>query len=234
MDLAVLEALNALRAEHRPVALLTWLGDDRQLLVAAEELEALQEEFGGELVRAVRDALTADRSVGFESSAGEVFIHVFNPPLRLAVVGAVHIAQALVPMAGILGLETTVIDPRRSFATAERFPGVTLDWSWPDEALERMAPDPRTAVITLTHDPKLDDPALHVALSSPAFYIGCLGSRGTHGRRLERLAAAGFDADTLRRIHGPLGLHLGGRSPAEIALSALAQLTAVLRGGSVT
>jgi xanthine dehydrogenase accessory factor len=136
-------------------------------------------------------------------------------------------------MAMVAGYEVSVIDPRLSFATAERFPGVELHTSWPDEVLQSMQLDTRTAVVTLTHDPKIDDPALHVALGSAAFYIGCLGSKRTHAGRLERLREAGYDDDALARIYGPLGLALGARSPAEIALSALAQLTARLRGSSL-
>jgi xanthine dehydrogenase accessory factor len=163
-----------------------------------------------------------------------VFIQVLNPPVRLIVIGAVHIAQALAPMAVIAGYQVIIVDPRRSFATDERFPGVTLRTEWPDEVLEELAPDSRTAVVTLTHDPKLDDPALHAALRSPAFYIGCLGSSRTHAGRLSRLRKAGFDDAALARIHGPLGLAIGARSPAEIALAALAQITSRLRGGTLT
>ena len=185
------------------------------------------------LAQAVDDALRDDRSRTVDTPDGRVFVQAFNPPLRLLVVGAVHIAQALAPLAVTLGYEVTVVDPRRSFATGERFPGVRLDTDWPDEALERLAPDTRSAVVTLTHDPKLDDPALHAALRSPAFYIGCLGSTRTHARRLDRLRDAGFDDAALARIQGPLGLAIGARSPAEIALAALAQITSVLRGGRV-
>jgi len=149
------------------------------------------------------------------------------------VVGAVHITQALAPMAVLAGYRVTVVDPRRSFATEQRFPGLDLRTEWPDEVLEAMVLDARTAVVTLTHDPKLDDPALHAALRSPVFYIGCLGSKRTHASRLERLRASGFDEQALSRIRGPLGLAIGARSPAEIALAALAQITACLRGGAL-
>jgi xanthine dehydrogenase accessory factor len=150
----------------------------------------------------------------------------------MVIVGAVHITQALAPMAALAGYDVTVIDPRRAWATGNRLPGVQINDGWPDEAMEELAPDSRTAVITLTHDPKLDDPALAVALRSPAFYIGCLGSRRTHARRLERLGAQGFGESDFARIHGPLGLAIGARSPAEIAISAMAQLTEVLRKGA--
>ena len=156
------------------------------------------------------------------------FVHVFNPPLRLIVVGAVHISQPLVRMAGGLGYDVTLVDPRGAFATAERFPGVAVCSEWPDDALEALGVDGRTAVVTLTHDPKLDDPALHTALRSEAFYIGALGSRRTHAQRVERLAGAGFDEAAIGRIHAPVGLDLGGRAPAEIALAIAAQMTAAL------
>ena len=162
----------------------------------------------------------ADRS-GVE---GEVFTHIHNPPLRLAVIGAVHIAQALVPMARACGFDVTVIDPREAFGAAARFPGTSLSHDWPDEALAALAPDARTAVVTLTHDPKLDDPGLRAALASQAIYIGCLGSTRTHAKRLERLA--GLDTSRLR---APVGLNIGAATPAEIGVSILAQIIETLR-----
>ena len=228
MKRATLDALLAARAAKRPTALLSPLDGGEQRV--AEPGDGTLEPV---LAQAVDDALRDDRSRTVDTPDGRVFVQAFNPPLRLVVVGAVHIAQALAPLAVTLGYEVTVVDPRRSFATGERFPGVRLDTDWPDEALERLAPDTRSAVVTLTHDPKLDDPALHAALRSPAFYIGCLGSTRTHARRLERLRDAGFDDAALARIQGPLGLAIGARSPAEIALAALAQVTSVLRGGRV-
>ena len=146
----------------------------------------------------------------------------------MIVVGAVHIAQSLVPMAALAGYDVTVVDPRRAFATDARFPGVTLSTDWPDDALTALDPDRRTAVVTLTHDPKLDDPALAVALRSTAFYIGALGSRRTHARRVERLREAGFNDKDIARIHAPIGLDIGAVSPAEISISILGQITEVL------
>ena len=137
-------------------------------------------------------------------SGGENFVRVFNPKLRMIVVGAVHIAQALAPMAELANFEVTIVDPRGSFASDARFPGVKLMDEWPDEALIKLAPDTRTAVVTLTHDPKLDDPALEEALKTDAFYIASLGSRKTHSKRLERLREAGFNENTLKRINGCL------------------------------
>ena len=160
---------------------------------------------------------------------GRAFLQVFNPPLRLMVIGAVHIAQALAPMASLAGYHVTVVDPRRAFATDSRFPDVAMTQDWPDEAMTALAPDRRTAVVALTHDPKLDDPGLDVALRSEAFYIAALGSRRTHAGRLERLAELGHDAATLARIHGPAGLDIGAVSPAEIAVSVMAEMTRALR-----
>lgn len=170
-------------------------------------------------------ALTADRA-GF---AGDWFLGVHNPPLRMAVVGAVHIAQALAPMARLAGYDVTVIDPRAAFATPARFPATRLREEWPDEALAALGLDARTAVVTLTHDPKLDDPAIRAALRAPVFYLGCLGSTRTHARRAARLAEAGFGQDEIARIHGPVGLDIGAAAPAEIAVAILAEATLRLR-----
>lgn len=171
-----------------------------------------------------------DRS-GFEAE-GEVFVAIHNPPLRLVVVGAVHIAQALVPMARIAGYDPYVVDPRAAFGSDARFPGERIVPDWPDEALESIGVDSRTALVLLTHDPKLDDPALHIGLRSQAFYIGALGSKRTHASRRERLAQTGFTTDQLDRIHGPVGLDLGAASPSEIAVAILAEMTRVLRRGA--
>lgn len=157
------------------------------------------------------------------------FIAPHNPPLRLIVVGAVHIAQPLLTMARACGYAPTLIDPRDTFGAAERFPGETVLDDWPDEALASLAPDARTAIVTLTHDPKLDDPAIRLAIRSPAFYLGCLGSKKTHAKRVERLQAVGFSEAEIARIHAPVGLDIGAKTPAEIALSVLAQITQVLR-----
>ncbi|MFY0633107.1 MAG: XdhC family protein [Vannielia sp.] len=170
----------------------------------------------------------ADRS-GFEED-GKTFVGIHNPPLRMAVVGAVHIAQFLVPMARMAGYDPFLVDPREAFATPERFPGTTISHDWPDEALATWGLDARTAVVTLTHDPKIDDPAIAAALASECFYLGALGSTRTHAKRVERLQAAGADAEQIARIHAPVGLNIGAKSPAEIAVSVLAQVTEVLRG----
>jgi xanthine dehydrogenase accessory factor len=170
-------------------------------------------------------ALVADQS-GF---AGDWFLGVHNPPLRMAVMGAVHIAQALVPMARLAGYDVAVIDPREAFGSAARFPETRLMHDWPDAALAEFGLDTRTAVVTLTHDPKLDDPAIRAALAAPVFYLGCLGSSRTHAKRVARLTEAGFSEAQIARIHAPVGLDIGAKSPAEIALSILAQITERLR-----
>lgn len=171
-----------------------------------------------------------DRS-GVEED-GRTFVAVHNPPLRLVVVGAVHIAQALVPMARLAGYDPFVIDPREAFASQARFPDTELLHDWPDEAVATLGLDPRTALVLLTHDPKLDDPAIEAALRSGVFYIGALGSTRTHAKRVERLTSAGFSGDEIARIHGPVGLDIGAAGPAEIAVAILAQMTQVLRKGA--
>lgn len=176
------------------------------------------------------DRRRMDRS-GFED-AGQVFVAVHNPPLRMIVVGAVHIAQALVPMARIIGYDPVLVDPRDAFGNQDRFPGETILNDWPDDAIASLGLDARTALVLLTHDPKLDDPALQSALGSEAFYIGSLGSTRTHAKRVARLTDAGFTDTQIARIHAPVGLDLGGRAPAEIAVSVMAEIIATLRKGT--
>ncbi|MEP3844863.1 MAG: XdhC family protein [Paracoccaceae bacterium] len=160
---------------------------------------------------------------------GQTFVGIHNPPLRLAIVGGVHIAQALVPMARIAGYDPVIIDPREAFGAQSRFPDTKVINDWPDDALAEMGLDARTALVLLTHDPKIDDPALHLALKSKAFYIGALGSKRTHAKRVTRLEDAGFSADEIARIHGPIGLNIGSVNPQEIAISVIAQMTQTLR-----
>ncbi len=225
---AILAALQEARARRQPAVLATRLGDGKQALVFADKAigELAQDQ---DVLSHARVALGGEKSRTTGSSGGPVFLHAFSPPPRLIVVGAVHIAQALVPMASMAGYDITVVDPRRAFSSDERFPGVTVSRDWPDEALAALKPDSGTAVVTLTHDPKLDDPALEAALKSDCFYIGALGSRKTAEKRLARLTALGFGATDFARIHGPVGLSIGALSPAEIAISILAQITQVRR-----
>lgn len=211
MPVEMLEALVAARADRRRAAYVVDVQDWSRRL-----------DSDGHAVR-----FASDRS-GIEDD-GRSFVAIHNPPLRLAIVGAVHIAQALVPMARIAGFDPVIIDPRAAFGSETRFPGETLIEDWPDEALEQVGLDARTALVLLTHDPKLDDPALHIALNSEAFYIGALGSTRTHSSRVERLAQAGFSQAHIARIHGPVGLDIGAASPSEIAVSILAQMVQALR-----
>ena len=226
----ILDAVIAAGRESRSVALATDLASGRQLLVDDARAEG-DLELDAALLDQVRAALHGDRNTTLETPAGKIFVEVFSPPRRCFVVGAVHIAQPLVQMLKLADYGVTVIDPRGSFATEARFPDVELTQEWPDEALERLKPDHRSAVVTLTHDPKLDDPALAVALRSDCFYVGALGSRRTHAARCSRLTELGFSEADLARIHGPIGLAIGAVSPAEVAISVVAQMTQVLRRG---
>ncbi len=228
MRQAMLQGLLAARAAKRPVALLIDLQDGAQALVFDDAVEGAAA--GAAAVETARQALAEDRSGRVEDRH---FVHVFNPPLRMIVVGAVHIAQSLATMASLAGYAVTVVDPRGAFATEDRFPGLALSEAWPDEALTALVPDRRTAIVTLTHDPKLDDPALAIALRSEAFYIGSLGSKRTHASRLERLREQGFTAADLARIHGPIGLAIGARSPAEVAFAIMAEVTQARRQPAV-
>lgn len=228
MDRTVLDQLNADRAAKVPVVLATNLATGEQGLLYLMGKKGTRD-WPHAVAERARAVLVADRAETVETESGAVFLNPFNPPLRLIAVGAVHITQALGPMAALAGYTVHVVDPRRTFATEERFPNVSLSNAWPDEAMAELKPDLRTAVVTLTHDPKLDDPALQAALKSDAFYIGSLGSKKTHAARLERLRRAGFSDNEMARIHGPVGLAIGAKSPAEIAISVLAQITQVLR-----
>ena len=212
LETETLDALVAAQADKRPVAYVADIGGtDRRIAQKAE----------------FPDRFRLDRS-GVEED-GRTFVAVLNPPLRMIVVGAVHIAQALLPMARSCGFAPVLIDPRGAFGSEARFPGETILDDWPDEAMAALAPDSRTAVVTLTHDPKLDDPAIRAALESDCFYLGCLGSTRTHGKRVARLEEAGFGADVIGRIRAPVGLDIGGRNPAEIAVSIMAEVIAELR-----
>jgi len=223
----MLDELIAARREPRATVLATWLDGSAHLLLAGDPAHA-----PAELAAAVGQAVAGDQAVVAESDGGAILLEPHLPPLRLIVVGAVHVAQPLAEMASLAGFAVTIVDPRRAFATEARFPGRALVTAWPDEALAQLLPDARTAVVTVTHDPKLDEPALAAALASRAFYVGCLGSQKTHAARKARLAERGVGADALARLHGPVGLRIGARTPAEIAVSILAEIVATLRGAS--
>lgn len=214
LPVEVLEALVSARAARRPVAYVTSLKEGAPRLAAREDWP--------ERFRMDRSGVEAD---------GETFVGVHNPPLRMVVVGAVHIAQALLPMARACGYDPVLVDPRPAFGAEARFPGETILDDWPDAALAGLGLDARSCVVTLTHDPKLDDPAIRSALASEVFYLGCLGSTRTHAKRVARLEEAGFGAEEIARIQAPVGLDIGARSPAEIAVSIMAEITATLRRG---
>lgn len=223
-----LEQLNADRAEKRPVALVTEISSGAQRLVYSKGVSP-GAELPQDLLSEARSALTDDRSTTCSLDGKSYFIQIHNPPLRLYIVGAVHITQALARIASVAGYAVTVIDPRRAFAEPERFPGITLSNDWPDDVLANAKPDRRTAIVTLSHDPKIDDPALETVLRLDVFYIGSLGSNRTHGKRLVRLDEKGFSAAETGRIHGPVGLNIGAKTPAEIAISIMAEITQARR-----
>jgi len=221
----VLEALLEARGAHREVVLVTPLDGSAHALVPIAPVE-------GELAAAVAQVARRDQAEVVDIAGGPRLLEPQLAPLRLIIVGAVHVAQPLAEMAGLAGFAVTIVDPRRAFATAARFPAQALVVRWPDIAITELAPDARTAVVTLTHDPKLDDPGLVAALASPAFYVGCLGSTKTHAARRTRLGDAGLAAATLDRLRGPVGLRIGARTPPEIAVSILAEIVAALRGAA--
>lgn len=216
--LALNEARRAGRAIVRAVA-----------LASGEECLIDPAALANELEHAAAQAARADRSGPVEAGGQTWFLSVHNPPLDLAIIGAVHIAQPLAHMAALAGYGVRIVDPRTAFAAEDRFPGIALSHDWPDDALAKTPLGPRSALAALAHDPKLDDPALSAALRSSCFYIGALGSKKTHAARLIRLKEQGFTDAELARIHGPIGLAIGARSPAEIAISILAEMTRVLR-----
>jgi xanthine dehydrogenase accessory factor len=223
MKLATLTELNAERAARRPAILVTDTATGEQRLVKSADVGA--DPLHVELARQLR----MGKSGMIEVAGKKLFLNVYAPTARLVIIGAVHISQALVPIARSLGYDVTVVDPRTAFASPERFPDVPLIAEWPDVALPPLNIDRYTAFVALTHDPKIDDPALLHAFEKDCFYIGALGSRKTHGKRGERLKALGaVDAD-IARIHAPIGLSIGAVSPAEIAVSIMAEITAQLR-----
>jgi xanthine dehydrogenase accessory factor len=228
MKLQYIERAVAASRAGKPAAIATNLKSGEQSLIEGSAITG-NLKIDDLIQSGISRALADDKSTTLDIPNGPVFVEVFNPPLRCFIVGAVHIAQPLARMTAELGFKVTVIDPRTAFATDARFPEIELSTEWPDEALARLKPDKRSVIITLTHDPKLDDPALIEALKSSAFFIGALGSRKTHAARLKRLSEQGFQQSDLDRIHGPVGLNIGAISPPEMAVSMLAQVIAVLR-----
>ena len=223
MDLALLAALNAERAARRACILVPDTASGAQRLVRAEEIAT------DPLSAPLEAQLRSGKSGAIEADGAKLFLTVHTPPVKLILIGAVHISQALAPMAQIADFDVTIVDPRTAFASPERFAGITVLAQWPDEALKATGLDRYTAVGLLTHDPKIDDPALIAALKAECFYIGALGSRKTHGARLARMAAAGFAERDTARIHAPIGLDIGAVSPAEIAASILGEVILALR-----
>ena len=222
MHVAILEELARARSDRVAVAVVT------NTATAEQEIVTHRDSGGHALADRLEDGFRFDKSGVVSTDRGEFFIHIHNPALRLVIVGAVHIAQALVPMAKAAGYDITVIDPRGAFATEDRFPDVRLHADWPDEVLPGVGLDMRTGFLALTHDPKVDDPALSLALQSECFYIGALGSKRTQASRAERLREAGLDPSP---IHGPVGLDIGARGAPEIAIAIMAEMTRALRLG---
>ncbi|UUP19257.1 XdhC family protein [Nitratireductor thuwali] len=227
MDPYSLKKLNALRKERRAAILLTDLGDGRDRVIAEGDAVA------GALGEAVAKAFRSGKSGTVEADGRSFFLNVHLPPPRLVMIGAVHISQVLAPMARLVGFDVHIVDPRTAFASPERFPEVRLDAEWPEDALARTPLDPYCALAALTHDPKIDDPAIRRALDAGCFYIGALGSRKTHAKRIERLTAAGVPQPALDLIRAPIGLPIGAASPAEIAVAILAEIIDALRSRGI-
>jgi len=223
VHLDILRTLNVERAARRPVVVVTDLGSGSQRLVKAADVA------GDPLREPIEKRIRSGKSGTEETAQGKVFFTVHVPPPRLVITGAVHISQALAPIGRLLGYDVTIVDPRTAFASIERFPDVKVIADWPDVALPPLGIDRYTAFVALTHDPKIDDPALTHALARDCFYIGALGSRKTHGRRVERLKVQGLSDAALARIHAPIGLEIGAVSPPEIAVAIMGEITARLR-----
>ncbi len=223
MKLDLLHTLNSERAARRAVVVITDVESGNERLVKAADAAT------DPLAEVIEKRLRMAKSGMEETAQGRVFLTVHVPSPQLVITGAVHISQALAPIGSLLGYDVTIVDPRTAFASAERFPDVKVIAEWPDEALPPLNVDHYTAFVALTHDPKIDDPALLHALARDCFYIGALGSRKTHGKRVERLKQAGISDAGIARIHAPIGLPIGAVSPAEIAVAIMAEITASLR-----
>jgi xanthine dehydrogenase accessory factor len=223
VKLDVLKTVNAERAARRAVFVVTDVGSGAQRVVKAADIAA------DPLREVLAERLRTGKSGVADTAEGQVFVTVHLPATRLVITGAVHISQALAPIAALLGYDVTIVDPRTAFASPERFPDVKVIAEWPDQALPPLGIDRYTAFVALTHDPKIDDPALTHALARDCFYIGALGSKKTHARRIERLKGQGLSDAQLARIHAPIGLAIGAISPSEIAVSIMGEITARLR-----
>ena len=223
MKIEILKALNAERAARRAAVVVTHQESGEQRLVTQDKIAA------DSLKETLEAHLRSGKSGIEETPQGKVFLTVHVPPTRLVITGAVHVSQALAPIASLLGYDVTIVDPRTAFASMERFPDVKMIAEWPDQALPPLGIDRYTAFVALTHDPKIDDPALLHALERECFYIGALGSKKTHGRRVERLKGQGASDAQLARIHAPIGLAIGAVSPPEIAVAIMGEITSRLR-----
>lgn len=224
MKSELLAALVAARQKRQSAVLVRGLDNEKQCVITASECLGDVEAIDASVIDAARSALNASGVRVVEAAGERYLVQTEAVAVRMLIIGAVHIAQSLIPMATQVGYEIFLIDPRTAFASPQRFPGIHIDNRWPKEAMSDYELDARTAVVALSHDPKIDEPALQAAMDSDAFYIGALGSKGNHAKRLERLAALGYSEEQLGRINGPIGLPIGGRSPAEIAVSTLAQV----------
>jgi len=225
MRLDLISALNVERATRRAAIIVTDIQTGEQRLVREKEIS------NDPLTETLKAQLRSGKSGLIETEGKRQFLELHLPSPRMVITGAVHISQALAPMARMLGYDVTIIDPRTAFASKERFPNVPLLTEWPDQALPKVKLDHWTAFVALTHDPKIDEPALEAALKSGCFYIGALGSRKTHSKRVERLRARGIDEAAIACIHAPIGLSIGAASPPEIAVAILAEITLRLRRG---
>ena len=223
MKLDVLHDLNAERTARRAAVLITDTASGAQRLVKAAQVKT------DPLKDVLEKRLRMAKSGMEDTPQGRVFLTVYVPSPKLVITGAVHISQALAPIAQLLGYDVTIVDPRTAFASIERFPDVKVIAEWPDVALPPLSIDHYTAFVALTHDPKIDDPALEHALARECFYIGALGSRKTHAKRVERLKQVGISEANLARIHAPIGLDIEAVSPAEIAVAIMGEITQVLR-----
>ena len=220
----LLGALVAARQKKQPAVLVRGLTTGKHFVLTRQESLGDIADIDPVVVDAARKALDSDGARTIEAKGERYLVQTLASKARMLIVGAVHIAQSLIPMAMQVGYEIVLIDPRTAFANPERFPNIRIDNRWPHEAMSDLDLDARTAVVALSHDPKIDEPTLQAAMDSNVFYIGVLGSKGNHAKRLERLAAAGYSQEQLSRVHGPIGLSLGGRSPAEIAVAILAEV----------